>query len=206
MNTTERIAYAITSSGKLPRDLAKEMGVSEARISQLKSGAGGIKAENLFTMARATGFSAQWIAEGVGSPRTNDPAQPMPVFIHSLYGDPSAQPPLPFDGQWLERLGLDPKHLKFLCWLEDTMSPTLQEADVLLVDEHQTTPVNRGVYLIQRPHGDFTVKRLMQTMTSGWIIRSDKEDRRLYPDEIVDESSIGDLKIAGRIVWRGGGV
>lgn len=202
MNMTERIAYAITSSGKLPRDLAKEMGVSVARISQLKSGSGGIKAENLFAMARATGCAAQWIAEGTGDPHGQESNDTQPHFIHGL--DSTTNPPLPFDRQWLERLGLVPEHLKYVCWLEDTMTPTLQDSDVLLLDETQTSPVNRGVYMIQRPHGGRTVKRLLQTMTSGWIIRSDKEDKRLYPDEVIQEEDLPDLHILGRVVWRGG--
>lgn len=204
---TERIAYAITSSGKQPRDLAREMGVSVARISQLKSGSGGIKAENLFAMARATGCSAEWIAEGVGAPHGHDDNRLQPVFVNSFYSDGQSgidDAPLPFDRAWLERIGANPENVKYVCWLEDTMSPTLQETDVLLLDESQTVPTNRGIYLIQRPHGGYTVKRLLQTMTSGWIIRSDREDKRLYPDEIIQEDEIQDLKVAGRIIWRGG--
>ncbi|MBN1079808.1 hypothetical protein JNO13_02730 [Pseudomonas sp. 1079] len=55
-----------------------------------------------------------------------------------------------------------------------------------------------------KPDGELIIKRLAQSMTGGWIIRSDNEDKRQYPDEAASDNEIGHLKIVGRIVWHGG--
>jgi len=64
--------------------------------------------------------------------------------------------------------------------------------------------LNGRIYAIQRPDGDISIKRLVHTLTNGWIIRSDNEDRRAYPDESATDTSIGHLLIIGRAVWHAG--
>lgn len=210
MNMSERIALAITSSGKLPRDLAKEIGISVARISQLKAGLGGIKAENLFAFARSTGFSPQWLAEGVGEQKQSEAARANHAVI-SFYKKPgddglsiNGYQTITLDKVWLKSLGLDEPSLKFVRSPDDTMEPTLHEGDILLIDEGQTDPVDGAIYVLLRMDGETIIKRLSRTMTSGWIIRSDHQDKRHYPDEVVSESEISNLRIAGRVVWHGG--
>lgn len=208
MNMSERIAYALARSGRTPRDLSKDVGVSVARISQLKSGAGGIKAENLFALARATGCSAQWLAEGAGKPTEDETSKTSCVLI-SHYDtdiDGQARRSLPFDLEWLTELGLSDQSLRYMTFTGGTMEPVVGDADVLLIDVSQVTPESGAVFAVHRADGNIVVKRLLQTMTNGWLIRSDNENKRHYPDEVVPDSEIGSLKIAGRVVWRGGKV
>lgn len=215
MKMSERIAQAIIGSGRQPRDLSKEIGISVARISQLKSESGGIKAEHLFAFARATGYSPQWIAEGVGEPRTHAPQENDYAVIaqHNAKKSDGTAPlnahagisgELVFKRSWLNSMGLQEKSLKVIYTQGNSMSPTLADGDALLLDESQKEASNRHVYAILRPDGELIIKRLVRTMTNGWIIRSDNEDKRLYPDEIASDTEIGNLKIEGRIVWHGG--
>lgn len=215
MNMSERIAYALSTSGKQPRDLAKEIGISVARISQLKAGSGGIKAENLFAFARATNCSPRWLAEGVGKPKDeNNPLQDFTIIPQYsakgaagngyLNDNVEALSGLVFKRDWLNRMRLKEQNLKVIYAQGSSMEPTLADGDVLLLDESQTEPSNRRVYAITRPDGELIIKRLMLTMTNGWIIRSDNEDKRQYPDEVASDTEIGHLRIAGRIVWHGG--
>lgn len=206
MNMSERIAFALAHSGRSPRDLSKEIGVSVARISQLKSGTGGIKAENLFALARATRCSPQWLAEGVGNPAAGDKLKPSYVLISS-YGSTTsdrAESPIAFDLAWLTRLELNERPLKYISYSSGTMEPAVNDGDVLLLDVGQSTPESGGIFVVVRTDGQLVVKRLVQTMTNGWLIRSDNENKRHYPDEIVSEADIGSIQIAGRVVWRGG--
>ncbi|WP_178125612.1 S24 family peptidase [Pseudomonas sp. FSL R10-0765] len=215
MNMSERIAFALNSSGKQPRDLAKEIGISVARISQLKAGTGGIKAENLFAFARATHCSPRWLAEGVGKPKEDD--NPLKDFtIIPQYSAKGAAgngylnenveklSGLVFKRDWLNRMRLKEQNLKVIYTQGSSMEPTLADGDVLLIDESQIEPSNRRIYAITRPDGELIIKRLMLTMTNGWIIRSDNEDKRQYPDEIASDNEIGHLRIVGRVVWHGG--
>lgn len=215
MKMPERIATALSSSGKTPQDLAKEIGISVARISQLKSGTGGIKAERLFALARATGYSPQWLAEGVGKPKdAENPSQDFVLIPHftakgsagSGYLNDSVEPlgGLVFRRDWMNSMRLKESGLKVIYAQGSSMEPTLADGDALLLDESQIEPANRRIYAILRPDGELIIKRLVLTMTNGWIIRSDNEDKRQYPDEVASDTEIGHLKIVGRIVWHGG--
>lgn len=111
---------------------------------------------------------------------------------------------LVFKRDWLARMNLKEQHLKVIYAQGSSMEPTISDGDVLLLDESQAQPLNRKVFAIQRPDGDLIIKRLIQTITNGWVIRSDNEDKRQYPDEIASDNEIGHLSILGRIVWHGG--
>lgn len=215
MNTSERLAFAIINCRKQPRDLAKEIGISIARISQLKAGTGGIKAEHLYQFARATGFSPRWLAEGIGEPREADSPENDYAIIPQytvkgaagrghLNEHVEVKGGLVFKRDWLSRMGLKEKNLKVIYTHGQSMEPTLADGDVLLVDESQTDPLNSRIYAILRPDGELIIKRLVRTMTNGWVIRSDNQDKRNYPDEIASDTEIGHLQIEGRIVWHGG--
>jgi len=66
-NLGERIAHVIKSYPGNQTELGNEVGVSRGAVSQWKVGeAKAIKAENLFPLARATGYSPEWIATGKG--------------------------------------------------------------------------------------------------------------------------------------------
>lgn len=204
MNMSERIAFALAESGRSPRELARDIGVSVARISQLKSGTSGIKAENLFALARATGCSPQWIAEGVGKTNVTEQASPAHILINSFHKNCDTQ--LAFDLHWLQKLGLSERALRYAYFSDGTMEPSMIQGDLFLIDIEQNSPENGNIYVILRSDGEAVVKRLLQTMTTGWIIRSDNENKRHYPDEVIGDGEIGTLRVVGRVVWRGGAI
>lgn len=64
---SERVALAIEKSGHYPSSAAKALGVSAEAVLQWISGTTKtIKAENIFALADLTGYSARWLATGVG--------------------------------------------------------------------------------------------------------------------------------------------
>lgn len=211
----ERIAYAIENSPKKGRVLARACGLSDSRITQLTQGTGSLKAENLFLFARATGFSARWLAEGVGDMHEGENLEDGHVLIPQFTAKGSAGPGhtndhvevrggLMFKRDWLARMGLKEQNLKVIYSTGMSMFPTIADEDVLLIDEGQRAPLNGRIYAIQRPDGDISIKRLVQTLTNGWIIRSDNEDKRTYPDESATDSELGHLLVIGRVVWHAG--
>lgn len=194
--------------------LARECGLSAARISQLAQGSGGLKAENLFQFARATGFSPHWLAEGV-EPRLEGQEASQYASIPQYTAKGAAgrghandhvevRGGLMFKREWLIKMGLKEENLKAFYNTGLSMYPTLAEEDILLLDESQRHPLNGKIYAIRRQNGEISIKRLVHTMTNGWIIRSDNSDKRHYPDELASEHEIEGLEIIGRIVWHGG--
>lgn len=67
MNRPDRIALAIKHSKKMKKEIARECGVTPSAVTQWITGdSKGMKPENLFALAQATGVSAEWLANGSG--------------------------------------------------------------------------------------------------------------------------------------------
>lgn len=111
---------------------------------------------------------------------------------------------LMFKRDWLRRMGLKDPNLRVIYASGMSMYPTLCDGDALLLDLSQTEPLDGRIYALLKPDGELIIKRLVRGITGGWIIRSDNEDKRLYPDQVATDTEIGHLLILGRIVWHGG--
>ncbi|QGW77773.1 helix-turn-helix domain-containing protein [Pseudomonas alkylphenolica] len=80
MERHERIAKAITASGKKKGEIATECGVANSAVTQWISGESkSLRPENLYALAKATGFRAEWLAIGEG-PET-DSSEPSNVAL-----------------------------------------------------------------------------------------------------------------------------
>ncbi len=67
MERYERIAKAIAASGKRKSEIAVACGVSASAVTQWVSGESkSMKPENIYALAKATGFHAKWLAIGEG--------------------------------------------------------------------------------------------------------------------------------------------
>lgn len=111
---------------------------------------------------------------------------------------------LVFKLAWLQRMGLKVENISTFYAGGMSMYPTINDGDVLLMDSSKTDPSSGKVYALLRPDGAISIKRLIQTHTQGWIIRSDNPDKVRYPDEPASDTEIGHLLIEGRIVWHAG--
>ncbi|WP_256831687.1 LexA family transcriptional regulator [Pseudomonas sp. Pse1] len=67
MERHERIAKAIAASGKKKGEIATACGVANSAVTQWISGESkSLRPENLYALAKATGFRAEWLAIGEG--------------------------------------------------------------------------------------------------------------------------------------------
>ncbi len=113
---------------------------------------------------------------------------------------------LVFKRDWLKRMNAKPENLFVMYAHGDSMEPYIFEGDVVLFDTSETEPRDKQVYVIRRPDGGNSIKRLIQQLSGAWVIRSDSPDKAENPDEPVSDSSIHAMPILGRVIWRGGGV
>lgn len=111
---------------------------------------------------------------------------------------------LMFKRDWLRRMGLKEQNLRVIYADGYSMSPTICHEDAVLLDTSQTEPRDGRIYAMLKPEGELILKRLVRGITGGWIIRSDNEDKRQYPDQVASDNEIGHLRILGRLVWHGG--
>lgn len=91
MERHERIAKAIAASGKKKGEIAAECGVANSAVTQWINGdSKSLKPENLYALAKATGFRAEWLAIGEGVER--EPASSVSLATEPGNVTPAQQP------------------------------------------------------------------------------------------------------------------
>lgn len=109
-----------------------------------------------------------------------------------------------FKSAWLRANNLNQKHLDVIYANGHSMEPTINDGDVLLVDESRVEPKDGQIFAMQSESKGTIVKRLVKSDFDGWIIRSDNPDKARYGDETLRDGEINEVRIIGRVVWRGG--
>lgn len=109
-----------------------------------------------------------------------------------------------FKSTWLRANNLNQKHLDVIYASGNSMEPTINDGDVLLVDESKIEPKDGQIFAMQSESKGTIVKRLVKSDFDGWIIRSDNPDKARYGDETLRDGEINEVRIIGRVVWRGG--
>lgn len=109
-----------------------------------------------------------------------------------------------FKSAWLRANNLNQKHLDVIYASGNSMEPTINDGDVLLVDESKVEPKDGQIFAMQSESKGTIVKRLVKSDFEGWIIRSDNPDKTRYGDETLRDGEINEVRIIGRVVWRGG--
>jgi Peptidase S24-like len=103
-----------------------------------------------------------------------------------------------FDEKWLRKLGVDPAHLSLIRVDGDSMAPTLNNGDDIMVDSSAATGALRdGIHVI-RIDDVLMVKRLARGLTGRLSVLSDNPAYPDWPD--VDGASVA---VIGRVVWAG---
>lgn len=111
---------------------------------------------------------------------------------------------LAFKRDWLRMKGVNPKNLIVIYAEGESMWPTINDHDVLLVDRSSVEPTHKQVYVLTSTDRGTIVKRLIRTAIGSWIIRSDNNDSDEYPDRVLSRSDFNEHRILGRVIWRGG--
>lgn len=228
MNLSQRLKAARKHAGLTQKELADKTGVSQPVVSQLESGTS-LKSVHIAKLANACGVDPLWLSEGAGEmlgkrtdassgPDENgSPSKKDYALIPQYTARASAgngyhndhvelKEGLVFKRDWLARLSLKEDACCVIYAEGSSMEPTISDGDVLLIDRSSTLPRNGKVYAIQRPDGSHSIKRLIQSFSGEWIIRSDNPDKTLYPDEPISADALQHIEIIGRSVWGGGGM
>jgi hypothetical protein len=104
-----------------------------------------------------------------------------------------------FDSRWLRRLGADPRALSIIAVDGDSMAPTLNDGDDILVDGADAAARLRdGIYVL-RMDDALMVKRVARLPVPGRI--SVTSDNDLYPSwpDLAAEA----VALVGRVIWTG---
>ena len=106
----------------------------------------------------------------------------------------------------LHDLGVPEAYGRIIHATGTSMTPTINDGAVVLINLADKEPKERKVYAVCVPHEGLVLKRLIYEYNNAvggytWIMRSDNPDKNQHPDKQLppDESTI----IAGRAVWYG---
>lgn len=210
----QRIAYFRKKAGLTQEQLATACGwVGQGRLGNYERDKREPSLDDLRLIAGVLGVPMIDLIEGAPNGHPSSAADHALIVQYSAKGSAGngysnghveVRGGLMFKRDWLRRLSLKEQDLRVLYADGWSMSPTICHEDAVLLDISQTEPRDGRIYAMLKPEGELIIKRLVRGMTGGWIIRSDNEDKRQYPDQIASDSEIGHLTILGRIVWHGG--
>ncbi|KQM97886.1 peptidase S24 [Sphingobium sp. Leaf26] len=117
----------------------------------------------------------------------------------SLDEDEQAAGVMAFDARWLRQLGVRPQRVSIIRVDGESMAPTLNDGDDIMVDhEDDAGRLRDGVYVL-RLDGVLMVKRIAMGPRRGWF--SVVSDNPHYPDWTDIDPALVD--IVGRVVWSG---
>ena len=107
-----------------------------------------------------------------------------------------------FNKRWLSsQLGVHSEQVVFVSVKGDSMQPTLEDGDMILVDLSHQQVNCEGIYLLQTEDG-LMAKRLKHQQ--GVIEVS--SDNPNYPSWQITPSESEQSRVAGKVVWCGRGV
>ncbi|KJS43383.1 MAG: hypothetical protein VR71_10735 [Roseovarius sp. BRH_c41] len=116
----------------------------------------------------------------------------------ALNGDVSLQGALAFRQNWLRERGISPAQACLLTVAGDSMAPTLNDGDLVMIDERRTTIRNRHVYAFVDTDGSARVKRLDLVDNEMMVLTSDNP---IHPTETRRGPDMNRMRVLGEIVW-----
>lgn len=187
-----RLAEVIGSESK--RSFAGRCNLSDAAILKYLGGHSVPSIDRAMSIAKAGGVSLLWLVAGEGAKHPDQTAEPSPSYLvdqdvvwidsfdvfasagngaHNEWDHLEAR--APFAKDWLRAHDLDGKKLAALKVHGDSMHPTLEHGDTVLVEllpDDAAEQLTDGVYVL-RLNGSLLVKRLQSDLMGGLYIKSD---------------------------------
>ncbi len=215
-------------TGLNPSAFAREIGTSRAAVYFIEDGTTQtLKHETAARAAKRAGVSLEWLATGTGpmreakAPATAQPTdgviqkpeRPTDILIPLLDSRASMGNGTPLTDyvnvvemvtanlpELRTRVSFSaPHNLRLLTGYGDSMSPTFNDGDVLLIDMGVTDLTLDAVYVMER-HDQLYVKRIQRRTTGALRMISDNP---VYPPEDIDPNRDGfDVRARVLCVWN----
>ena len=226
MGMGARLADVLKAKEKSQAELARISGVDEATISALIQ-RDSARSNYAPTLASALGISLHWLLTGEGDRDVSSVAvaetsagyslatqvESKYVMVRFLDATVSAGPGslneheevqgyIAFRREWLRRKGLVATNLVVVEVEGDSMSPSLEEGDAVLIDVTDREIRDGRIYAF-RSHGEVRIKRFQRAANGTIVIASDNKSPR-YRDEVLSPEQLATLDVIGRVVWGGG--
>ena len=213
----ERLRARIRQLGMNVAEVAREAGVNRSFVYDILRGKSQLpNLEKLTRIAQVVKVDLEWLLSGKGRVDGGDPITEdyHNDFVAIQYA--SARPSMGggaiiedegrigrdfhFRRAWIrDRLKAAPSMMRVMGVEGDSMIPTLQDGDVVLVDMNQRSPVPPGVFVLHDGMG-LVAKRLEYVpMSEPPRLRIISDNQQYSPYECT----AGEVNIIGRVRWYG---
>lgn len=203
LNFTNALIFWLGRKGIAQGELAKRMDVTPNTISQYKTGVRTPPMDTLEKLVEALGVTLpEFFA-------CKDDSKPDVVFIEKVKARPRAGTGgletdsrtdglYSFHSSFITRKGGSEKTMKLFEVAGESMTPTLNDGDMIMVNTKETEVRSGRIYLL-RIGEELMVKRLENRPGGVLLIRSDNKDYEDLPVNLTEVD--GDIEIFGRMVW-----
>lgn len=210
----ERLRFAIANAGSIQK-LGERARVAPRTISGYLVGKGDPSRQRLIALADAGEVSVEWLATGRGDPSLHQDAQTGVLNANGVnLSGFTVVPHIDSDGSSRERehsthteeasiairvellhaIGLNEADVRVVTARSDSMAPTINEGDRLVIDTTVNTIRDDAIYIL-RIGTDLVLRRLQRDVRGGvWVIT----DAPHYENEHLAEPSFNSLNVVGR--------
>jgi phage repressor protein C with HTH and peptisase S24 domain len=205
--------------------LAKAAGVSPSALRKWLRGEAEPSRERLITFADAAGVEIAWLVRGEGDQpnlrdisnrrQGDDVRRPVDEFLLLPHkpkaaaagsGRPAPEYPaefIAFRHDWIRTVfDLDPEQVMLISAVGDSMEPGIRDGDLLLIDTRENAFTEFGIYVFEA-RGERLVKRVQRKFDGTLYVIS---DNTVYQPEVISSELAMEIKVIGKVIWRGGGV
>lgn len=201
--TSKCLQYWLAKTGMKQGELAEKAGISQGHISNMVQGTRGMPTPSLEKICDALGISIPDFFTCAS------PEEPEIVFVERVKARPRAGTGgletdsehngfYSFHKSFIERKRGKPEAMKIFEIAGDSMAPTLDDGDLILVNLEDREVRTGRVYLL-RIGEELMVKRLETRPGGILLIRSDNPSYEDIPVSLAEVD--GDIEIHGRMVW-----
>lgn len=219
--TIRYLEYVKQHSGRTLTAIAREAGISSTTLTRPVNDPEHpyeVKIQNIEKVSQVTGIPFQPFKDSDTSTPLEIPnGDPAPQGTHLIpiynveasagngahIGDEYQVASLSFPEGYLQRITrAQPRNLAVISVKGDSMTPTLFDDDVVMIDTTKRDLSYDGLFVI-RDNGDaLLVKRIGRASRSGFVsMISDNKEQ--YP---AVERALGDIEVVGKVIWKGGKV
>lgn len=209
--TLEQLAHEVgTDTGNLSRLERGTQGYTEELLRKIAAGLG-VKLYQLYATAEGVDLSAGYEVENPAEIKEALRIKEELIFVPRYNVTASMGPGavvdseqvvdyLSFKRSWIEREHFNADKLALINSRGDSMTPTINPGDLLLIDHSPIDRLANGIYVLNI-EGDLLAKRVERQLDGSIRIISDNPK---YPPQVITDEDAKKLTVVGKVVWAGG--